>query len=102
MQTIQEKKQLTFEEIAPLWYQYLTGPIKSRDLEITDFSRCIVGEAHGFSSKSTKCEECHGFGLLFCGIDAQRNMVGLLSAEEVNNDNDVKEFVQQWNEVHKK
>lgn len=83
---IQVKKLLTFEEICPLWAPYyirilqlrkeLRGGSGSYDglyeeynirrrlyeigLNIADSDRCVVGEAHGWSS-GRDCRECYNF-----------------------------------------
>jgi hypothetical protein len=68
--------QLTLKDIAPLWAARLGYERKfpifmsstwlkwCRELKCT--SRCIVGEAYGYSSKYVyTCDECNGFGCKF-------------------------------------
>jgi hypothetical protein len=97
---IQEKKQLTFEDIAPLWYQYLTGGKKSRVLEMGDYQYCVVGESHGF--KTADCFECHKFGLYFIPLDAEVKYEEPYTPSELNKLPDVQAFVKHFNEVHVK
>ena len=97
----QVKKQLTFEEICPLWYSYLIGGPKSRDLHIGKHQFCVVGEANGFDlDKVRECDDCrHNHAYYLIRININRSY-GPLTPEEINNNPAVIEFVNHWNERH--
>src|SRR5437588_12813109 len=62
------QKPLTFDSISPVWavrleQQQQPIPLSFKwlrwCLEMISFSKCVVGEAHGFSSSYTSnCQEC--------------------------------------------
>ena len=86
---VQIKKQLTFEQICPLWSQYLSNPLGGHHprLCIDDSKYCIVGEAHGWHSNTEhRCMECRKFSFDFCYSDRFETLKTL--------------FVEHWNEKH--
>ena len=94
---------ITLGDIAPKWAKRLEDekkvpfPLSFRwfkwyfELDIP--RRCVVGEAHGFSSSYEKeCEECNRLGWQFGHSFLVRSRSGL--------DRDVHNFLQHWNEKH--
>ncbi|MGC1928501.1 MAG: hypothetical protein WA667_05960 [Candidatus Nitrosopolaris sp.] len=94
---------ITLSDIAPKWAKRLKEekklpfPLSLRwfkwyfELDIP--SRCVVGEAHGFSSSYEKeCEECNSLGWQFGHSFLVRSRSGL--------EGDVQNLLQHWNEKH--
>jgi hypothetical protein len=75
----QQRKLLTFKDIAPEWAKRLEQQQQELELphkisltgikwyfQLLSYSRCVVGEAHGFSSSYVyNCRECYSFGWKF-------------------------------------
>jgi hypothetical protein len=96
-------RELTLEDIAPLWAARLgnerTFPTFMsstwfkwcRELRCT--SRCVVGEAYGYSSKYVyTCDECNGFGCKFMYYFTM-NWHGKLERNK-------QRFLKHWSEKH--
>ena len=94
---------ITLSDIAPKWAKRLEEkkklpfPLSLRwfkwyfELDIP--SRCVVGEAHGFSSSYEKeSQECNSLGWQFGRSFLMRSRSGL--------EGDVHMFLQHWNEKH--
>jgi hypothetical protein len=105
-QSIQETEQqpgLTFKEISPKWAERL-GQQKQLPFpfsitwlrwysEIRCCSKCIVGEAHGFTSLYLfSCKECNSFCVKFM------NLFILHSYSRLDKNKNL--FVKHWNEKH--
>ncbi len=69
-----KRHELSFDTLSPKWSKRLSQPLPTlfslRWLgyysEIRSASRCVVGEAHGFSSSYLKtCPECNRFSIKF-------------------------------------
>ena len=85
----QEKrlKLLTFKDIAPKWAKRLEQQQQEGELphkisltgikwyfELLSNSRCVVGEAHGFSSSYVyNCRKCYSFGWKFIESYTERS-----------------------------
>jgi hypothetical protein len=94
--------QLKLEDISPKWAARLEKEELPSFMSLTwlrlyselrHASECVVGEAHGHSSKYTyDCHECDKFGykFLYCFM---LNWKGKLEANKQN-------FVKHWNEKH--
>ena len=108
-QQVQEKRQrqLTFEQICPLWYESFKTGVLNKKLDALDGRFCIIGEAHGFKdSKYNGCPECYQFS--FGGYFNKSIEFSLSSYWCVrNNSKDraafeqkLDKFVKHWNECH--
>jgi hypothetical protein len=106
MSTIQEqkKKQLTFEEICPLWSKKIKYKTSLANiLDISNYKYCIVGEAHGFTmnysdqTDPNMCTECFQFsnGLCTGCFQFSNGLCGMNDLETK-----IANFTQHWNEVH--
>jgi hypothetical protein len=96
------ENRIALSDIAPKWARRLEErklpfPLSLRwfkwyfELDIP--SRCVVGEAHGFSSSYEKeCNECNSLGWHFGRSFLVRSKSGL--------ERDVHRFLQHWNEKH--
>ncbi len=98
------EKSLTLKDISPQWYERLFG--KERPLpvplspiwfkwyfELDSPSKCIIGEAHGYtSSYEQTCKECDRLGWSFGKSFILRSRTRL--------EDDVNEFVHHWNTKH--
>jgi hypothetical protein len=97
-----EKSQFTLNDIAPRWSKRLEQkklpfPLSLTWLqwyfELDSPSKCIVGEAYGYSASYEKeCKECDILGWQFGHSFLMRSRSGL--------QRDVKIFVEHWNEKH--
>ena len=97
-----EKSQFTLNDIAPRWSKRLEQkklpfPLSLTWLqwyfELDSPSKCIVGEAYGYSASYEKeCKECDILGWQFGHSFLMRSKSGL--------QRDVKIFVEHWNEKH--
>lgn len=97
-----EKSQFTLNDIAPRWSKRLEQkklpfPLSLTWLqwyfELDSPSKCIVGEAYGYSALYEKeCKECDILGWQFGHSFLMRSRSGL--------QRDVKIFVEHWNEKH--
>ncbi len=96
-----KRHELGFDTISPKWAERLSQPlpilISLRWLgyysEIRSASRCVVGEAHGFSSSYLKtCPECNRFSIKF--------MYSFLVHSESRLEKNKVMFVRHWNEEH--
>jgi hypothetical protein len=97
-----EKSQFTLNDIAPRWSKRLEQkklpfPLSLTWLkwyfELDSPSKCIVGEAYGYSASYEKrCKECDILGWQFGHSFLMRSRSGLQK--------DVKVFVEHWNEKH--
>jgi hypothetical protein len=95
-------EQLTLEDISPIWASRLKKenlPIfmSSRWLqwrsELRKTSKCVVGEAYGYSSRYTYgCDDCDKIGCKFLYY-FMLNWFGKLESNK-------KDFVRHWNEKH--
>lgn len=96
------KSQFTLNDIAPRWSKRLEQkklpfPLSLTWLqwyfELDSPSKCIVGEAYGYSALYEKeCKECDILGWQFGHSFLMRSRSGL--------QRDVKIFVEHWNEKH--
>jgi hypothetical protein len=97
------EKTVTLGDIAPKWAKRLEQektlpfPLSFRwfkwyfELDIP--SKCVVGEAHGFSSSYEKgCKVCNNLGWQFGYSFLMRSRSGL--------ERDVQNLLQHWNEKH--
>jgi hypothetical protein len=114
----QEKKQLTFEEICPIWYKILTGQAnytpRTSPIDIGDHKYCVVGESHRFKSEDARyngCIACEDFSFDWSEDDqdfyhefTEENGVDLkiVTPEELDRNPIVQKFVKHFNEVHVK
>ena len=99
---MQDQESLTLYAIAPLWAKRLEEsklfpPLSLRRLqlypELKDTSKCVVGEAYGFSSSYIfDCERCSKIGWKFMFYF----MIHSYSKLEATG----KEFVRHWSEKH--
>ena len=117
--TKQEKKQLTFEEICPMWYKILTGQAnytpKTSPIDIGDHKYCVVGESHTFKSgddgRYEGCIACEDFS--FSWDDDEQDFyhqftenwgmdLKIVTPEELDRNPVVQKFVKHFNEAHVK
>jgi hypothetical protein len=99
---MQDQKLLIFDTIAPIWAKRLEEskllPILSLRrlrlyLELRDTSKCVVGEAYGFSSSYiSSCKRCSKIGWKFMFYFMIHSYSKL---ERTKN-----EFVKHWGEKH--
>jgi hypothetical protein len=99
---IQNQELLTLDSISPTWAKKLEEskllPIFSLErlqlyLELKDASKCIVGEAHGFSSSYVyDCKRCSEIGWKF--------MFYFMIYSYSKLDGTKNEFVKHWSEKH--
>jgi hypothetical protein len=101
-----QQKLFTFKDIAPKWAKRLEQQQEDGELphiisltgikwyfELLSYSRCVVGEAHGFSSSYVyNCRKCYSLGWKF--IESYTDC----SCSEFENNKE--EFVKHWNEEH--
>jgi hypothetical protein len=97
-----EKSQFTLNDIAPRWSKRLEQKKMPFPLSLTWLkwyfeldspSKCIVGEAYGYSASYEKrCKECDTLGWQFGHSFLMRSRSGL--------QRDVKVFVEHWNKKH--
>ena len=98
----QDELLLTLDTISPVWAKRLEEsqllPLLSLErlrlyLELRDTSRCVVGEAYGFSSSYVyDCKRCSKIGWKFMFYF----MIHAYSKLEETK----KEFVKHWSEMH--
>jgi len=97
------QKNLTLSGIAPKWARRfeheknLPFPLSFKWLkwyfELDIPSKCVVGEAHGFSSSyESSCTVCNRLGWQFGHSFLVRSRTGI--------ENDIQSFVAHWNEKH--
>jgi hypothetical protein len=98
------EKYLTLKDISPKWFKRLFGKEKSLPFplspiwfkwyfELDSPTKCIIGEAHGYSSSyEQSCKECDRLGWSF------GNSFLLRSRPRI--EHNVKEFVHHWNTKH--
>ena len=96
------QKPLTFDSISPVWAERLERrqqpiPLSFKwlrwCLEMISFSKCVVGEAHGFSSSYTSnCQECGRIGSVFALSFTTHSNSKLQEYKQM--------FVKHWNEKH--
>ena len=116
----QENKQLTFEEICPMWYKILTGQAnytpKTSPIDIGTHKYCVVGESHGFKSEDDEdryegCRTCEDFSFDWSKNNqdfyhqfTEKNGVDLkiVTPEELDRNPIVQKFVKHFNEAHVK
>jgi hypothetical protein len=98
----EQQQELTLEDISPIW----ASRLKKENLptfmslnwwkwhyELQKASKCVVGEAHGYSSQYTYyCNECNKIGSKFLYYFT-------LNLEERLESNK-QDFVKHWNEKH--
>jgi hypothetical protein len=101
---IQQQKLLTFEDIVPKWAKKLNqqkGQLPSMlsliglrwYFELLSNSKCIVGEAYGFSpSYVYNCKKCYNFGWEFMDSYTAHSRLRFERNKEL--------FVKHWNEQH--
>lgn len=99
---IQKKKQLTFEEICPLWSANLNGKRQDhfthpdgRTLSIHHPQWCVAGEAHGWRDDyyfniDNLCQECIDVG----------DHLQIALYHNKNTDELIERFVNHWNDKH--
>lgn len=93
--------ELGIEDISPIWNSRLNGKWPAQFsktwfkwyFELKRTSKCVVGEAHGYSSSYIySCKECDDIGwkfMFYYTINSRKKL-------ELNK----KRFVKHWNEVH--
>jgi hypothetical protein len=96
------EKTITLGDIAPKWAKRLDQKSLPFPLSFIWFkwyfeldipSKCVVGEAHGFSSSYEKeCRECNSLGWQCGSSFLMRSKSGL--------ERDVHQFLQHWNQTH--
>ena len=98
------EKSLTLKEISPKWYERIFGNEKRLPFplspvwikwyfELDSPSRCVIGEAHGYSSSYEQtCKECDRLGWNFGKSFFLRSRSRL--------EDNVNEFVHHWNTKH--
>jgi hypothetical protein len=96
------QKSLTFDSISPVWAERLERQQQPLSLcfkwlrwclEMISYSKCVVGEAHGFSSSYTfDCQECGRIGSVFALSSATHSYSKLQECKQL--------FVKHWNEKH--
>ena len=96
------QKPLTFDSISPVWAERLERrqqpiPLSFKwlrwYLEMISFSKCVVGEAHGFSSSYTSNrQECGRIGSVFALSFTIHSYSKLQEYKQM--------FVKHWNEKH--
>lgn len=96
-----QEYELGIEDISPIWSSRLKGKwptLFSKTwfkwyFELKRTSKCVVGEAHGYSSFYIySCKECDDIGwkfMFYYTINSRKKL-------ELNK----KRFVKHWNEVH--
>jgi hypothetical protein len=94
---------LALNDISPKWskrlenQQQLPFPMSLRWLrwllEITNAAKCIVGEAHGFSSSYTNC--CRE-----CGRIGDRFSLYFILSSHTKFEENKQRFIEHWNEKH--
>jgi hypothetical protein len=99
---MQDQESLTLYAVSPRWAKRLEEskifPLLSLRrlqlyLELKDTSKCVVGEAHGFSSSYVyNCKPCSKIGWKFMFYFMIHSYSKLESTE--------KEFVRHWSEKH--
>jgi hypothetical protein len=96
-----KRHELSFDTLSPKWAKRLSQPLPTllslRWLryysEIRSASRCVVGEAHDFSSSYLKtCPECNRFSIKF--------MYSFLVHSKSRLEKNKLMFVRHWNERH--
>lgn len=98
------EKSLTLKEISPKWFERLFGMRKNLPLplspvwlkwyfELDSPSKCVIGEAYGYSSSyESTCKECDRLGWSFGKSFILRSQERL--------EDDVNQFVDHWNAKH--
>ena len=95
-------QELTLEDISPKWGMRLKGENMPSFMSLTwlrwryelqKTSRCVVGEAYGYSSDYTEdCDECNRIGCKF--------LYYFMSNRRKRLEQNKQEFVKHWNEEH--
>jgi hypothetical protein len=91
----QIQEQQSFEQIVPIWFEYLTEGAKIELLDIVNQKYCIVGESHRF--KGYDCKDCKDFSTDFVDLFSKVSY----TKDELNDNKTVREFVKHWNNKHK-
>lgn len=104
---VHQRKDLTFEEVCPIWSEKFKKGLDSLDMHIlaSDSKYCLVGEAWGFTGKQTGyfiaplipivgCWTCIKYGRKF-GFIAKKKESCSNSFEPL-----VEEFLVHWNKLH--
>ena len=100
----QQRQKLTLEDISPIW----ASRLKKENLptfmspnwwkwhyELQKASKCVVGEAYGYSSQYTDdCDKCDRIGCKFLYYFTL-NLRGRLESNK-------QDFIKHWNEEHSK
>jgi hypothetical protein len=98
-----QEQQLVLEDISPIWASRLKKENLStcmsltwwRHSELRNASKCVVGEAYGYSSQYThNCSKCNRIGYKFLYY-FMLNWRGKLESNK-------QDFVKYWNEKHNK
>ncbi|MFB5599670.1 MAG: hypothetical protein ACE5SW_05515 [Nitrososphaeraceae archaeon] len=102
------EKELTFEEICPIWSKKIRKGLDRKDKEVlaTDSKYCVVGEAWGYSGKQAGyyfaplipfigCWSCIKFGRKFA-VFAKKDSISSPKFNIL-----ISEFLQHWNKKHK-
>jgi len=103
----QEQKQLTFEDICPIWARRINAwlglPPNARGKFLntlnSDCQNCFLGEAWGWESLWGDCPECQEFG----GCGAHYSLVDNVTQNRIypNFYKNRDLFVAHWNECHR-
>ena len=95
------RHELSFDTLSPNWAKRLSQPLPTLFslkwfgyyTEIRSASRCVVGEAHGFSSSYQRtCQQCSRLSIKF--------MYSFLVHSESRLEKNKLMFVHHWNEQH--
>lgn len=102
------EKELTFEEICPIWSKKIRKGLDKKDKETlsTDSKYCAVGEAWGYTGKQAGyyfaplipfvgCWSCIKFGRKFAVVAKKDNVAANYF------DILISEFLEHWNKKHK-
>jgi hypothetical protein len=96
-----KRHELGFDTLSPKWAKRLSQPLPipftirwfGYYTEIRSASRCVVGEAHGFSSSYLRtCQQCNRLSIKF--------MYSFLVHSESRLEKNKLMFVHHWNEQH--
>ncbi len=104
MGKVRERKISTFSDISPRWSKYIHQPKtrrmgfydKTKNLDLSDFKCCIVGEAHGFNDKYAEhgdkhCDDCYSQAVDFANF---------LMEGPKKRENMIDNFTNHWNLCH--
>ena len=106
----EEQNIITFEELCPQYstklsmWTYLTPYAQSKVVNtiMCQSSKCIVGEAHGFSSEYVaSCGDCHDFAAMDTGFPTAFSYKGFPQFYPELFENIKQKFMEHWNKEHR-